>query len=79
MVVAVRQLSETDLVRVLTEPRNAVTKQYQALFAMSDVRRADEGRGRAGVRADAGRGEGRGEGRAGAGQGASAGAWAGVG
>jgi hypothetical protein len=36
--VAVHQLTEADLVRILTEPRNAITKQYQALFSMSNVR-----------------------------------------
>jgi ATP-dependent Clp protease ATP-binding subunit ClpX len=29
------ELSEKDLVRVLTEPKNAITKQFQKLFAMS--------------------------------------------
>ena len=31
-------LDEEALVRILTEPRNALTKQYQALFAMDDVK-----------------------------------------
>lgn len=32
------ELSIEDLVRVLTEPKNAVTKQYQSLFMLDDVR-----------------------------------------
>lgn len=31
------ELTEEDLIRVLTEPKNAVTKQYQALFEMEGV------------------------------------------
>lgn len=31
-------LDENALVRILTEPRNALTKQYQSLFAMDDVK-----------------------------------------
>ncbi len=31
-------LDEAALVRILTEPRNAVTKQYQSLFEMDDVK-----------------------------------------
>ncbi|MBI4368040.1 MAG: ATP-dependent Clp protease ATP-binding subunit ClpX [Candidatus Omnitrophica bacterium] len=31
-------LNESDLVRILTEPRNAVTKQYQRFFEMEGVR-----------------------------------------
>ena len=31
-------LSETDLVRILTEPKNALTKQYQELLAMDGVK-----------------------------------------
>lgn len=30
-------LTEDDLVRILTEPKNALVKQYQALFALDDV------------------------------------------
>jgi len=30
-------LDEEALIRILTEPRNALTKQYQSLFAMNDV------------------------------------------
>lgn len=35
--VSLDELSEADLVKVLTEPRNALIKQYQKLFAMEDV------------------------------------------
>jgi ATP-dependent Clp protease ATP-binding subunit ClpX len=31
------ELSDEDMVRVLTEPKNAVVKQFQALFAMDDI------------------------------------------
>lgn len=31
-------LSETDLLRILTEPKNALVKQYQELLAMDDVK-----------------------------------------
>lgn len=31
------ELSDEDMVRVLTEPRNAIVKQFQALFAMDDI------------------------------------------
>jgi ATP-dependent Clp protease ATP-binding subunit ClpX len=34
---ALRELSEAELVRVLTEPRNALIKQYQRLLSMDDV------------------------------------------
>jgi ATP-dependent Clp protease ATP-binding subunit ClpX len=34
VITTLTQLGEADLVRVLTEPRNAVTKQYQRLFAL---------------------------------------------
>jgi ATP-dependent Clp protease ATP-binding subunit ClpX len=34
----VEELTEDDLVRILTEPKNALVKQYQRLFAMEDVR-----------------------------------------
>lgn len=37
MVANLDALSEEDLVRILTEPRNAMTKQYQELLAMEDV------------------------------------------
>lgn len=35
--VTLNQLDEEDLVRILTEPRNALVKQYQKFFAMDDV------------------------------------------
>ena len=35
--VALRSLDEDGLISVLTEPRNALVKQYQALFKMDDV------------------------------------------
>lgn len=31
------ELSEDDMLRVLTEPKNALIKQYQALYAMDDI------------------------------------------
>ena len=31
------ELSEADLIRILTEPKNSIIKQFQALFAMDDV------------------------------------------
>ena len=31
------ELSEKDLVRILVEPKNAVAKQFQALFALENV------------------------------------------
>ncbi|HED64915.1 MAG TPA: ATP-dependent Clp protease ATP-binding subunit ClpX [Planctomycetes bacterium] len=34
VMVTLRHLSQADLVRILTEPKNALTKQYQALFRM---------------------------------------------
>lgn len=34
----VEELSETDLVRILTEPKNALVKQYQRLFALEDAK-----------------------------------------
>jgi ATP-dependent Clp protease ATP-binding subunit ClpX len=33
----VEELSEAELVRILTEPKNALVRQYQRLFAMEDV------------------------------------------
>ncbi len=36
--VALDQLTEEDMVRVLTEPKNSLTKQYQALFDMDGVK-----------------------------------------
>ena len=38
VITSVEQLSESDLVRILTEPKNALVKQYQRLFALEDVR-----------------------------------------
>jgi ATP-dependent Clp protease ATP-binding subunit ClpX len=37
VVAPLRPLSQADLVRILTEPRNALAKQFQALLAMEDV------------------------------------------
>jgi ATP-dependent Clp protease ATP-binding subunit ClpX len=37
VVATLEELDETALVRILTEPRNALTKQYQKLFAMEGV------------------------------------------
>lgn len=34
---ALEELTESDLVRILTEPKNALVKQYQALLALEDV------------------------------------------
>jgi len=38
VVASLDELSEEDLVRILTEPRNALAKQYQKLFELDDVR-----------------------------------------
>lgn len=38
VVTTLNPLSEADLVRILTEPKNALTKQYQELLAMDGVR-----------------------------------------
>lgn len=38
IVTALNPLSETDLLRILTEPRNALVKQYQELMAMDKVK-----------------------------------------
>ena len=35
--VALSELSEEALVRIITEPKNSLVKQYQTLFAMDDV------------------------------------------
>ncbi len=32
-----QELTKEDLVRILTEPKNAITKQYKALFEMEDI------------------------------------------
>ena len=36
--VALEELDETALIRILTEPKNSMVKQYQALFKMDDVK-----------------------------------------
>ncbi len=38
MVVSLEDLSESDLVHILKEPKNALVKQYQALFDMENVK-----------------------------------------
>jgi ATP-dependent Clp protease ATP-binding subunit ClpX len=38
VIATMEELAEDDLVRVLREPRNALTKQYERLFAYDDVR-----------------------------------------
>lgn len=37
IITALQQLSKQDLIRILTEPRNALLKQFEALFQMDDV------------------------------------------
>jgi ATP-dependent Clp protease ATP-binding subunit ClpX len=37
VVAAIRQLEREDLITILTEPRNALTKQFQRLFAFDDI------------------------------------------
>ncbi len=37
VITALQNLKEADLIRILTEPKNALTKQYQALLAMDNV------------------------------------------
>ncbi|EHN09990.1 ATP-dependent Clp protease ATP-binding subunit ClpX [Patulibacter medicamentivorans] len=37
VVTAVRQLSRADLIRILTEPRNALVKQFQTSFEFDDI------------------------------------------
>ncbi|MHB1526075.1 MAG: ATP-dependent Clp protease ATP-binding subunit ClpX [Candidatus Dormibacteria bacterium] len=37
IVVALESLDEADITRILTEPKNAVAKQYQKFFALDDV------------------------------------------
>jgi len=37
VITSLQGLNESDLVRILTEPKNALTKQYQALLAMDNV------------------------------------------
>ena len=38
MKVSLDKLSETDLVKILTEPKNALVKQYEKLFKMDRVK-----------------------------------------
>ncbi len=38
VIATMQELEEEDLVRILTEPKNALTKQYQRLFELEDVR-----------------------------------------
>ncbi len=44
VVAHVEELTEDDLVRILTEPKNALVKQYQRLFALEDVQLDVHGR-----------------------------------
>ena len=37
VITSLRDLKQEDLIRILTEPKNALTKQYQALLAMDNV------------------------------------------
>ena len=37
MIATLRSLTREDLIRVLTEPKNALTKQYQAMLRYDDV------------------------------------------
>ncbi len=37
VITSLRNLKTEDLIRILTEPKNALTKQYEALLAMDDV------------------------------------------
>ena len=37
VITSLQDLKQEDLVRILTEPKNALTKQYQALLAMDNV------------------------------------------
>ncbi len=38
IITALNPLSEEDLVHILTEPKNAITKQYQELLSMDGVK-----------------------------------------
>jgi ATP-dependent Clp protease ATP-binding subunit ClpX len=38
VIATMQELEEDDLVRILTEPKNALTKQYKRLFELEDVR-----------------------------------------
>ena len=37
MIVSLEDLDKASLIRILTEPRNSLVKQYQKLFSMDDV------------------------------------------
>ena len=37
MTCALKELNKEDLKRILVEPKNAITKQFQAIFAIDDV------------------------------------------
>ena len=37
IIASLNELDENDMVRILTEPKNAITKQYQKLFAIDNV------------------------------------------
>lgn len=37
VIASLNELNEADMVRILTEPKNAIIKQYQKLFAIDDV------------------------------------------
>ena len=37
VITSLQNLKEADLIRILTEPKNALTKQYEALLAMDNV------------------------------------------
>lgn len=38
VIATMQELEEKDLIRILTEPKNALTKQYQRLFELEDIR-----------------------------------------
>lgn len=38
IIASLHEISEDDMVRILTEPKNAITKQYQKLFAMDNAK-----------------------------------------
>lgn len=38
VIATMQELEEEDLIRILTEPKNALTKQYQRLFELEDIR-----------------------------------------
>ena len=37
MIAPLSELDEEALIQILTQPKNALTKQYQALFGLEDV------------------------------------------